>query len=283
MAMLRSRQAAERKFHDHIGPEHIYVGLLEDPENGACEVLEAQGVEHATALAEAEGLLVRGEKRDLPGQLPFTEQAKRVLQLSYEEARALNSTYVGTEHLILGVLHVHKAGELKQAGCLEAVTLERARPLVLERMGRLSESPYVFDADFRPASYLRFCLRLRWANLFMYLTYEERILFALGLPQIPRTTNFYNAALKQAFAAAVKVMRIADWVQFLGLLLIAAAYGWTLRQNTPLSEILSSNKSLTAGLLATGLGLVGASLLFLRDLHVKALALWAARDGVPPT
>lgn len=270
-------------FHDYIGPEHIYVALLEDADSGAVEVLEAQGVDREAALAEAAGLLTPEPEHELPGQLKFTAQAKRVLELSMEEARTLNSTYVGTEHLMLGVLRVHKAGELQGADCLEAVTLERARPLVLERMARASDAAYAFDAQFRPASYVLFCLRLRWTLLFMNQTYEERILFALGLPEKPRRTIFDKESLRPAFAAAVKVMRIADWVQFLGLLLIASAYGWTLRQKTPLSELLSANVGLTTGLLATGLALFGGSLLLLRDLHAKALAIWAARDAVPPT
>lgn len=266
-------------FHDYIGPEHIYVALLEDADSGAVEVLEAQGVERGRALAEAEGLLVREEERELPGRKLFTAQAKRVLELSMEEARALECNYVGTEHLILGVLRVHKAGELQGAGCLEAVTLERARPLVLERKARLSEPAYAFDASFRPAGFVRFFVRLWCSIFFTSHTLIERIVFALGLPRDACHALRQRSHLNDYFQAAERLLIHSEVVFTADFCLLLTVY---LLEIQPRSYTRMDWEALM-GLFILSLSLAGVYWLLVRDLHAKALALWAARDAVPPT
>jgi ATP-dependent Clp protease ATP-binding subunit ClpC len=91
--------------HDYIGTEHLVLGLLREEEGVAARVLESLGVELEDARARVEESVGRGEPRP-SGQIPFTPEAKRALELSLREALSLGHNHIGTEHVLLGVIRV---------------------------------------------------------------------------------------------------------------------------------------------------------------------------------
>lgn len=99
-----AQEEARRLSHDYIGSEHILLGLLREGEGMACEVLNSLGVNLETIRVEVEKQVPKGSLVPTLGDAPFTPHAKRVLELSVDEARLLKHNYVGTEHLLLGLI-----------------------------------------------------------------------------------------------------------------------------------------------------------------------------------
>src|SRR5215469_12778152 len=134
-----SEEARERR-HDRVIPEHIALGLLHQPEGLAAKVIQALGVPLnsardalVAALPPAAGA-VPG-----PGQMPFSPQTKKVMQLAVREALKLGHNYVGTEHLLLGVLEYEEAsggGPLTELD----VTPERVQQWLGAELQRLAEA-----------------------------------------------------------------------------------------------------------------------------------------------
>ncbi len=106
-AIAYSQESAMQLGHNYVGTEHILLGLVREGTGVAARVLQGQGVVEDKVLKEIEELIGRGEET---GQQPlgFTPRTKRVLELSFREARRLGHNYIGTEHLLLGIM---KEGE----------------------------------------------------------------------------------------------------------------------------------------------------------------------------
>ena len=106
-AITFSQESAMVLGHNYVGTEHLLIGLIKEGSGVAARVLTNQGVTEEKVLKEVEGLIGRGEET---GQQPlgFTPRTKRVLELSFREARRMGHNYIGTEHLLLGIL---KEGE----------------------------------------------------------------------------------------------------------------------------------------------------------------------------
>jgi ATP-dependent Clp protease ATP-binding subunit ClpA len=126
--------------HNYIGTEHILLGLIHEGNGIAARALEALGVEATTVRQQVEEIIGRS---DTPpsGHIPFTPRAKKVLELSLREALALNHNYIGTEHILLGLI---KEGEGVGAQVLTRLgaDLERVRAQVLELLsGYAGEEP----------------------------------------------------------------------------------------------------------------------------------------------
>ena len=102
--MSFARQEAERFNHDYIGTEHILLGLVKEGSGVAANVLENLDVDLEKVRLEVEKLVKPAPDVVTIGQLPFTPRAKKVLEFAIDEARALDHNYVGTEHLLLGLL-----------------------------------------------------------------------------------------------------------------------------------------------------------------------------------
>ncbi len=102
--MSFARQEAERFNHDYIGTEHILLGLVKEGSGVAANVLENLEVDLEKVRMEVEKLVKPAPDVVTMGQLPFTPRAKKVLEFAIDEARALDHNYVGTEHLLLGLL-----------------------------------------------------------------------------------------------------------------------------------------------------------------------------------
>ena len=103
IALTASQKEARRLNHDYIGPEHFLLGLIRDSENTACKVLTNLDVDLANLRAAIEFLLEKGKKPPTV-EIGLSEQAKRVIELAIDECRRQRVSFIGTEHLLLGIL-----------------------------------------------------------------------------------------------------------------------------------------------------------------------------------
>jgi ATP-dependent Clp protease ATP-binding subunit ClpC len=129
-----ARQEAERLNHDCIGSEHILLGLVKVGSGVAASVLEAMGVDLEKVRLEVEKVVKPAPDIVTMGQLPYTPRAKKVFEYAQEEARAMEHTYVGTEHLLLGLLR-EQEGMAAQVLMNLNLKLEDVRAEVLEQLG----------------------------------------------------------------------------------------------------------------------------------------------------
>jgi ATP-dependent Clp protease ATP-binding subunit ClpC len=128
-----AQEEAQRFQHNYIGTEHLLLGLVREGEGVAAKVLHDLGVDLQKVRSSVEDIIGRGD-RIVQGEIGLTPRAKRVIELSVDEARRLNHHYIGTEHLLLGLI---REGEGIAAGVLESlgVTLEKARQQTVRRLG----------------------------------------------------------------------------------------------------------------------------------------------------
>ncbi len=103
-AVVIAQEEAGRLNHNYIGTEHLLLGLLRQPEGIAAMVLDDFGVTLDGARQEVEGIIGTGKKQAGKGHIPFTPRAKKVLELSLREALRLGHNYIGTEHILLGLI-----------------------------------------------------------------------------------------------------------------------------------------------------------------------------------
>jgi ATP-dependent Clp protease ATP-binding subunit ClpC len=129
-----ARQEAQRFNHDYIGTEHILLGLIQEGSGVAADVLKNLDVDPKKIRQEIEKLVSHGTTMVTMGQLPFTPRAKKVLELALEEASNLGHNYIGTEHLLLGLIR-EQEGIAAQVLQNLSVRLEDVREEVLELLG----------------------------------------------------------------------------------------------------------------------------------------------------
>ncbi|MGH7163692.1 MAG: ATP-dependent Clp protease ATP-binding subunit, partial [Planctomycetota bacterium] len=129
-----ARQEAQRFNHDYIGTEHILLGLIQEGSGVAADVLKNLDVDLKKIRQEVEKLVSHGTTMVTMGQLPFTPRAKKVLELALEEASNLGHNYIGTEHLLLGLIR-EQEGIAAQVLQNIKVRLEDVREEVLELLG----------------------------------------------------------------------------------------------------------------------------------------------------
>lgn len=89
--------------HNYVGTEHLLYGLAKEPNGVASKVLENQGVTSDAVLEKIEELVGRGED-DVNTTVGFTPRTKRVIEIAFREAKKLGSDYIGTEHLLIGIM-----------------------------------------------------------------------------------------------------------------------------------------------------------------------------------
>ncbi|HEY3060060.1 MAG TPA: ATP-dependent Clp protease ATP-binding subunit [Chloroflexota bacterium] len=124
-----AQEEAQRFNHNYIGTEHLLLGLVREGEGVAAKVLGNLGVELNKVRSAVEFIIGRGD-RTVAGDIGLTPRAKKVIELSVDEARRLNHHYIGTEHLLLGLV---REGEGIAAGVLESlgVSLDKVRSQVI--------------------------------------------------------------------------------------------------------------------------------------------------------
>ena len=106
--LAMAREEAIRLQHDYVGTEHILLGLIREGEGVAAAVLTNLSVDLEQVQEQIEESVRRGKATIALGELPYTSRAKKVLEFAMAEARELNHSYVGTEHLLLGLLREEK-------------------------------------------------------------------------------------------------------------------------------------------------------------------------------
>ena len=132
--MALANQEAQRFNHEYIGTEHILLGLVKEGSGVGANVLKALEIDLRKVRLEVEKLVKSGPEMVTMGKLPQTPRAKKVLEYAIEEARHLNHNYVGTEHLLLGLLR-EQDGVAAQVLMNLGVKLEEGREEVLNLLG----------------------------------------------------------------------------------------------------------------------------------------------------
>jgi ATP-dependent Clp protease ATP-binding subunit ClpC len=99
-----ARLEANRFDHNFVGPEHLLLGMIKLGQGVAVNVLKKMGLDLETVRREVEKQFGTGPDQKLTGNIPFAPRVKKVLALACKEAKSLNHTYVGTEHILLGLL-----------------------------------------------------------------------------------------------------------------------------------------------------------------------------------
>ena len=132
--IMLAREESSRLRHDYIGTEHLLLGLLREGSGVAIAIIQSLGFSVERVKKEVEKLAPSGGGTLILGEPPFTPKAKKGLELAIEEAQAMGHSYVGTEHLLLGLI---REGEGIAARALAnlGVSLEKAREITLELLG----------------------------------------------------------------------------------------------------------------------------------------------------
>ncbi len=147
--MLLAEEEARRLNHDHVGTEHILLGLVLEGEGVAARALESLGISLQAVREQVEESIGRGQQAP-SGHIPFTPRAKKVLELSLRESLQLGHHYIGTEHILLGVI---REGEGPAARVLVNLggDLNRVRQQVIQVLqGYQGNVPLSVRATSRP-------------------------------------------------------------------------------------------------------------------------------------
>ena len=149
--LVIAREEAARLHHEYVGTEHMLLGIVREGEGVAARVLGRLAVELDDVVHRVEQVVKPGRPTRYPGgpDLPYTSRAKRVLELAMTQARDLGHGFVGSEHLLLGLIAEEKgiaAQVLAEAG----VTLEKARAELLKILG-VDMPPQWLTPDPSPA------------------------------------------------------------------------------------------------------------------------------------
>jgi len=131
--LVLAQDEARRLNHNFIGTEHLLLGLVKEGAGIAARVLQNAGIDLNRLRQEVEKIIPKGEKT-LSQSISYTPRAKRVIELSIEESQNLGHNYIGTEHLLLGLL---REGEGIAAQVLTniGIDLKRARKEVIQLLG----------------------------------------------------------------------------------------------------------------------------------------------------
>jgi ATP-dependent Clp protease ATP-binding subunit ClpC len=132
--LAMAREEAIRLQHDYVGTEHILLGLIREGEGVASAVLQTLSVDLDQIHERVEESVRKGKATISLGELPYTSRAKKVLEFAMAEARDFNHSYVGTEHLLLGLLREEKGIAAQVLNSL-GVTLDEAREETLKVLG----------------------------------------------------------------------------------------------------------------------------------------------------
>src|SRR6266545_1676137 len=135
-----ARKEADRFNHNFVGTEHLLLGLIKLGQGVAVNVLQKMGLDLETVRMEVEKQVGTGPDQKVIGNIPYTPRVKKVLALASKEAKALNHTYVGTEHILLGLLREADGVAARVLKNLD-VDIEQTRQEILKEL----------DPNYRPA------------------------------------------------------------------------------------------------------------------------------------
>jgi RNA polymerase sigma factor (sigma-70 family) len=205
-----AQEEAQRFNHNYIGTEHILLGLVREGDGVAARVLNNLGIELHKVRSAVEFIIGRGD-RMVMGEIGLTPRAKRVIELAVDEARRLNHHYIGTEHLLLGLV---REGEGIAAGVLESlgVSLEKVRAQVIEVLKSSGDYSYTTSSRMHaepsepPISIVRL---IDDAYSFMGLDKSE----VFAVPGTPISVRKKKAG-GQSEPEATELARIVEMVDF---------------------------------------------------------------------
>ena len=140
--ILVAQEEAKRLNHDYVGTEHLLLGLVALGEGLAIQVLVNLGVDLRRVRVEVEKLVPPGDNIMVLGEIPFSPRAKKVLEYAVEEAAGMGHVYVGTEHLLLGLLH-EKEGVAARVLEYLGVGYEDVQQEVFSVLGEMESAPQV--------------------------------------------------------------------------------------------------------------------------------------------
>ena len=150
-----ARKEADRFNHNFVGTEHLLLGLIKLGQGVAVNVIQKMGLDLETVRMEVEKQVGTGPDQKVIGNIPYTPRVKKVLSLAAKEAKALNHTYVGTEHILLGLL---REGDGVAARVLKSldVDIEQTRQEILRELdpnfqAQQEEQPATEGAPDKPA------------------------------------------------------------------------------------------------------------------------------------
>src|SRR6201987_778609 len=131
--LVLARKEAERYKHNYVGTEHLLLGLIKLGQGVAVNVLQKMGLDLERVRMEVEEHVGSNPETNMIGNIPYTPRVKKVLALAGKEAKALNHPYVGTEHILLGLL---REGEGVAARVLKSldVDIEHKRQEILKEL-----------------------------------------------------------------------------------------------------------------------------------------------------
>jgi ATP-dependent Clp protease ATP-binding subunit ClpA len=132
--LAMAREESVRLRHEYVGTEHILLGLVREGEGVAATILQNLGVDLDDIQQKIDETVKKGTGRPTGPDLPYTSRAKKVLELAMSEARELNHSYVGTEHLLLGLVREEK-GIAAQVLVDAGITLDSAREETVRILG----------------------------------------------------------------------------------------------------------------------------------------------------
>ena len=132
--IVLAKEEARRFNHDYIGTEHLLLGLIREGEGVAAAVLQKLGLSLESIRLETEKLVQPGPATQIQGDVPFTPRSKKSLELAAEEARSLGHNYIGTEHLLLGLIREGE-GVASQVLLNLGLDLNRVRTEIMELLG----------------------------------------------------------------------------------------------------------------------------------------------------
>jgi ATP-dependent Clp protease ATP-binding subunit ClpA len=137
--MALARSEGQRLQHNYLGTEHLLLGLVAVEDGIAAKVLKGRGVELNKVRSGVEFIVGRGD-RQVSGDVSLTPRTKKVIELAVDEARQFNHNYIGTEHLLLGLI---REGEGIAAGVLESVgvNLEDTRKQIVDVVSQSQQPP----------------------------------------------------------------------------------------------------------------------------------------------
>ena len=166
MVLNLAKEEAKRFQHNYIGTEHLILGIVRESEGVAAKVLANLGIELNKVRSAVEFIMGRGDRIVL-GEMRLTPRAEKVIELAVDESRRMNHNYVGTEHLLLGLV---REGEGIAAGVLESldVTLEKVRTQTIQVLSQASV-PATVDINQQTA-------RNNPVSIFISYAVEDKVL-----------------------------------------------------------------------------------------------------------
>jgi len=228
--VVLAQEEARMLNHNYIGSEHIFLGLIREDGGVAARALESLGVTEETARQQVQQVVGSGEPGPQPGHLPFTPRGKKILQLSLREAIALGHAYIGTEHILLGLLREGDGAAIRVLDGLGVDPIKvRQRVIQLVSARRVQEEPETSHAGGRGKRKLLSELRDRLDSLDWRLSVlEQRVGTAPELGQLDQeisqvgrdkesaieAQDFENAAVlrdREQQLLGAKAARLQEW------------------------------------------------------------------------